>query len=480
MKRIALILSALLAAIGTAGAQDTIRYPDSCYMYNPFEIDSVWGVSVTDRFVIYGYNDCYGTGIYQPDSDYLASNGYELMQDPLSGDYYWIRHASNHPFRGVYQEYVASGQTWIYGIAATTGGSVNGESIYPNWARYLDSIYTLAELRNVSQITDSNFNLYAYVYGVSNGRTYCIDSVKWIRHNNPYRFFEYQRYPARGFESYDWSPVVTYSYEFYFDKPVSVADTFFIGARFPYANDFAQIYPRWSVTGSTSKNITWEYQNGTDIPAREIDFCNHHNKNTGLWGCYFPILTPRDTTRCDPPADLRIAHATDTSVMLEWYGGNATQWEVEYAEADGTTAYYVTTITPRVTLTGLRPTTTYVAHVRAWCTRDSEYGEWSSFIELNTTAHQPDTTQEPDTVSIDAVGLFTRLMPNPASGMVTVQSSYSLNHVAVYDVRGHLVLEQKAAGNAATFDVGHLPKGVYVISIRTTAGTTTKRLMVEN
>ena len=119
--------------------------------------------------------------------------------------------------------------------------------------------------------------------------------------------------------------------------------------------------------------------------------------------------------------------------------------------------------------------------MRAWCTRDSEYGEWSPSIEVRTTAHQPDTdtVQGPDTVSIDAVGFFTRLMPNPASGIVTVQSSYSLNHVAVYDVQGHLVLEQKAAGTAATFDVGSLPKGVYVVSVRTTAGTTTKRLIVE-
>ena len=306
--------------------------------------------------------------------------------------------------------------------------------------------------------------------------------MKWIRHNNPYRYFEYKRYPPSGFESYDWSPVVTYSYEFYFDKPVSVADTFFIGVRFPYVNDVAQLYARWVATGCTSKNFQWCYSNGfSSIPVSEIDFCNPHMRDFDLWGGYFPILTPRDTTRCDPPADLRMIHATDTSVMLEWYGGNATQWEVEYAEADGMTAYTVTTNNDRVTLTGLRPTTTYLAHVRAWCTRDSEYGEWSPSIEARTTAHQPDTdtVQGPDTVSIDAVGFFTRLMPNPASGIVTVQSTYRLSHVAVYDVQGHLVLEQKAVGSTATFDVAHLPKGVYMVSVRTAAGTTTKRLVVE-
>ena len=41
------------------------------------------------------------------------------------------------------------------------------------------------------------------------------------------------------------------------------------------------------------------------------------------------------------------------------------------------------------------------------------------------------------------------------------------------------MLEQKAVGSTATFDVGRLPKGVYVVSVRTAAGTTTKRLLVE-
>ena len=468
-------MSAILVAVGAADAQDTIRYPDSCYMYTPFG-DSVHGIMVQDGPTIFNCPD-WIVGEAVIDSAYLVNEGFELMQDPLSGGYQWIRHASNHPSQGIYKEYVAPGQTWIYGIAATTGG------IHPNsnYGQYLDSIYTLAELRNVSQITDSNFNLYAYLYGVSNGEVYCIDSVKWIRHNNPYRYFEYKRYPPPGFESDDWSPIVTYSYEFYFDKPVPVADTFLIGLRFPNVNDFAGIYAMWFSTYATSRNIQWFYDNQSNIPPREKDYCNHHTRRpTNMWGAFFPILTPQDTTRCDPVREVQAIWATDTSITLQWHGGNATQWEVEYAEADGMTAYTVTTTTPRVTLTGLRPTTTYLAHVRGRCAGETDYGEWSPFVEARTTAHQPDdTTQGPDTVKIDAVGLFTRLMPNPTRGLVTVQSAYSLGHVALYDMQGRLVLEQKAAGNAATFDVGTLPKGVYMVTVRTVAGTTTKRLLVE-
>ena len=402
------------------------------------------------------------------------------MVDSVMGTACWCRPGPKST-AAIYYEYIAPRQTLIYGIAATTGGEG-----FKNSGRCLDSIYTLGELYNVSYITDSNFNLYAYLFRKTNGEIYCVDSAKWIRHNNPYRFFEYSQYATPDFEELVSPTIVTYSYEFYFDHPVSVVDTFFIGLRFPYGDSLAMSYMKWYMTTLNVPSIDCcEYYNNDDslyASRDKIDFCNYHTRLEGarLWGGYFPILTPQDTTWCYLVREVSMFTATDTSITLTWRADNATQWEVEYAEADGMTAYTVTTTTPRVTLTGLLPTTTYLAHVRAWCARDSEYSEWSPFVELRTTAHQPDdTTQGPDTVSVDVVGLFTRLAPNPATGLVTVQSSYSLNHVAVYDVQGHLVLEQKAAGTAATFNVGRLPKGVYVVSIRTSAGTTTKRLLVE-
>ena len=478
MKKMMMLLAALLAASGVIKAQDTIRYPDSCYMYNPYGIDSVLGNGVGQRPSTMGYDVTMQSWVVAPNMPPDIPEGWIRVLDPLTDHYYWIYPGKKRTY-GRYREYIASEQTLIYGIAATTGD----DGYWFNSGRRLDSIYTLGELHNISYITDSNFNLYAYLFRKTKGEIYCVDSVKWIRHNNPYRFFEYQRYLPPGFESYDYSPVVTYSYEFYFDHPVSVFDTFLIGVRFPYIDSLALLYSYWWEVYGMSVYPMGEYQNYilSDTPLDKVNFCTDHvSYSSNAWGAFFPILTPQDTTRCYPVREVSMFTATDTSITLTWRADNATQWEVEYAEADGMTVYTVTTTTPRVTLTGLRPTTTYLAHVRAWCTRDSEYGEWSPFVEAQTTAHQPDdTTQGPDTVKIDAVGLFTRLMPNPARGLVTVQSAYSLNHVALYDMQGRLMLEQKAAGNAATFDVGVLPKGVYMVSVRTVAGTTTKRLLVE-
>ena len=484
-----MVLVVVMTLTGTVSAQDTVRYPDPCYMYNPYGIDSVNGNNIVQQPSMTGYDvtmhcitvDAVSHGAIVPE-------GYILVFDSLWNGYFWI-YPGKHRTYGRYKEYIAPEQTLIYGIAATTGNEYYINSYYSNISynsgRILDSIYTFGELHNLSYITDSNFNLYAYLFRKTNGEIYCVDSVKWIRHNNPYRYFEYSRYPRPGFESFDHSPYVAYSYEFYFDHPVSVIDTFLIGVRVPYADTLALTYlhaSMWREVVGTTVYLTWEYQNyNSDTPLDKVNFCTDHaSYSSRVWGGFFPILTPQDTTRCDPVREVSMFTATDTSITLTWRADNATQWEVEYAEADGMTAYSVTTTTPRVTLTGLHPTTTYLAHVRAWCVRDSEYGDWSPFVELQTTAHQPDdTTQGHDTVSVDVVGLFTWLAPNPATSLVTVQSSYSLNHVSVYDVQGHLVLEQKAAGTAATFDVGRLPKGVYVVTVRTVAGTTTKRLLVE-
>ena len=70
-------------------------------------------------------------------------------------------------------------------------------------------------------------------------------------------------------------------------------------------------------------------------------------------------------------------------------------------------------------------------------------------------------------------------MPNPAHDVVNVLSSYQLKSVAVYDLTGRQLLEQPADGMTATVDVSSLPRGTYILAIRTLQGVATKRLLVE-
>ena len=64
-----------------------------------------------------------------------------------------------------------------------------------------------------------------------------------------------------------------------------------------------------------------------------------------------------------------------------------------------------------------------------------------------------DTTHTQGIHRLGNIDLFTQLTPNPASVAVSVFSSYRLQSVALYDLQGRLVLEQKAEGLFATVNV---------------------------
>ena len=70
------------------------------------------------------------------------------------------------------------------------------------------------------------------------------------------------------------------------------------------------------------------------------------------------------------------------------------------------------------------------------------------------------------------------LMPNPAQGAVNVLSSYRLNRIEVYNLKGEKVFEQKADGITAEFDVSGWAKGVYIVALYPEHGVVTKKLVV--
>ena len=280
-------------------------------------------------------------------------------------------------------------------------------------------------------------------------------------------------------------------YEVIFDTPQVVTDSFVVAGT-----------AKNNTTSLGGIEYLWDHRPTRYWAVTTLADHDNPDLNTWLWSEYYdqwhkhrwafsngngmyhwefriivPIIEPNyDTVLCDMVRDIRVAEATDTTITLMWNGGNAVQWEVEYAEATGTTTYSVTTTSPMVTLTGLRASTTYLGHVRAMCEWDTEYGPWSDLSEMATGAHQ-----QPHTTGItDNLDRFTQLMPNPAREVVTVLSSYRIGRVAVYDLQGRKVLEQQEDDAlAATLDISALPTGVYVVAIHTPAGIATKRLVVE-
>ena len=221
------------------------------------------------------------------------------------------------------------------------------------------------------------------------------------------------------------------------------------------------------------RSLPWIRQSPWDRDDVSVWFTDLAVANWLYAPVIFPIIDPEfDTVLCDEVRDLRVAEATDTTLTLMWNGGNNVQWEVQYMEVNGWDVLTERTAVPMVTLTGLRERTNYMVRVRGMCEWDTEYGPWSEWADVYTGAHHDDPPE-----SISNLGRFTQMMPNPASGQVTVLSSYRLSHVVVYDLAGHAVLEVADDGLTTTFDVSGLSKGVYVVAIHTPAGIATKRLV---
>ena len=221
-----------------------------------------------------------------------------------------------------------------------------------------------------------------------------------------------------------------------------------------------------------------------------------YNFNSTIYpSCYsdalniFPILDTLFGTPCAAVTGLDTAGVDSVWATLMW-SADARQhdWEVWYRPTGDTVGggAVVTVAVPTVTLTGLMPGTEYSVAVRGRCDIDN-YSPWSDTLLFTT---PQDTTEMIDTTTIDTtqtqgiqrlgnLDRFTRIMPNPASEVVNVLSSYRLESVAVYDLTGRLLLEQPAEGISAVVKVATLPRGTYIMAIRTQQGVATKKLVVE-
>ena len=161
--------------------------------------------------------------------------------------------------------------------------------------------------------------------------------------------------------------------------------------------------------------------------------------------------------------------------------GRQHHWELHYFPTDDTGNGRVLTLPePHATLRGLVPGAEYGAVVRGLCDEEnySPWGDTLLFVMPHDTTQASDTTHTQG-IRLGNLDLFTRIMPNPAQEVVNVMSSYRLESVAVYDLAGRQVLEQPAEGISAIVNVSTLPRGTYIMAIRTQQGVATKKLLVE-
>ena len=93
-----------------------------------------------------------------------------------------------------------------------------------------------------------------------------------------------------------------------------------------------------------------------------------------------------------------------------------------------------------------------------------------------------DTTRvDPDTLGIQSVELlkrYTSVQPNPATETAKVISSFGLTRIEAFNSAGDRVYDAPHTGLTATLDVSRWPAGTYILRLHTPAGTVGKKILV--
>ena len=295
-------------------------------------------------------------------------------------------------------------------------------------------------------------------------------------------------------------------FDMYFDKPVTVYDSFYVGGT---SRGQSVMYgPEHEYCWSFAGYITFVTSNTNNYDTTCFmpslwKIWDHRRESIGdtsqwYWArstqfmMILPIIEVVDTSFANAPVCPVVSglfsrgNYTDT-VTLRWdYDSLHSEYEVWYGPEDA--------LRERGAIVALRTNwwqftdasfadTRMIAYVRTVCHEYDtlRYSEWSNPIRF-TLHHREDTTGHSDIGVPEAEGDLSRyvqLMPNPASGSVLVGSSYGIDRVEAYDVRGEKVMEQPTEGRTVIIDVTAWPKGAYVLLVRTSVGTVSKRLVVQ-
>ena len=290
-------------------------------------------------------------------------------------------------------------------------------------------------------------------------------------------------------------------YEVMFDTPITISDSFYIGytwynsKRFMEGNSWKQTH--WSILyGSVSNS----YVHQSSEYGYHYYYFRNNVYNTWLHQPYAQFTTvflivANDTVEhvdsvetCRSPDYLALRSRTDYDMALDWR-------VMPYAEAydavvvpwrdDPSTGVIRTTTANNQSFIGygLQQGIYYAAYVRTRCHHECDihdtvyYSDWSQplYFFLGDTEPTDSPYAGVSTLSETSV----TLVPNPASDQATVTSSFGINGIEVYSLKGELMEHSSRDGaTVANIDLQRYPAGSYIVRIRTPKGIVARRLEV--
>lgn len=314
--------------------------------------------------------------------------------------------------------------------------------------------------------------------------------------------------------------------EYYFDKPITVTDSFYLG--YTIENNYGWTYDVQRETIDVNRvticpySLMWDEER---ISPRTVP-CDYSCENMPnqlfkyrdvVWDCYITSPTYGDTIdslstwrwsedpyymvqfpiividslyiapsyECPPVTNLRIADIVDGRVVLYWdTHPDHNSWQTCFGP-QGTPPDSCTVINCPIqvgVIDNLDTNVHYDAYVRGICLHDSTcYSEWVGPIDIFIS----DTTTSGgsgggDSASIaTTLNLLTSIVPNPATMQATVYSSFMISHVSILNGNGQTVMARTASGNAVHLDLKNLSSGLYIVVVKTAAGNVAKKLIVK-
>ena len=316
----------------------------------------------------------------------------------------------------------------------------------------------------------------------------------------PLRVFNY------GYPWYGWPLDVVPVGEVYFDRPLLVQDTFYVG--FWTANLGSLCLRPACLMAYGPASDTCPVQDDKLIlrtdGSRVQEIYNQREILT--WGGVFPIIKPyeEDSVFCDTVPNfhwksIRMGYPTfawDTDFCRE-----EDLFEVQFAPYRTSDWVTVSTADSSIEVYSVfDPDIYYQARIRArrhhLCPIHDTmmWGPWCDPILFYTGPTEPDTTSA--ITPVEANGTPFTLTPNPATGTVIVtlghtpqslrDSSPNLGEQLVLtltDAAGHEVLRKELSifnsQLSITLDLSHLTAGIYLVTLTTPQGSSSRQLVVQ-
>ena len=302
-------------------------------------------------------------------------------------------------------------------------------------------------------------------------------------------------------------------YALYFDEPIMVTDTFFLGGYFKIERlNGLELFQDRVVYGFECMDTAYHqpHQNGERINfiaglADDNITINCMEWFNRYWGSgwmqyqgYCPILAP-DTDLFTCPAVEGLAVTGGAVPTLTWNVDGEHYWyEVVTGPADTPLdSLWGDTVggnTNSLELTGhaFVPGVRYQARVRAMCQfvkcpylDTATWSVWSDpvYFTYSDTSHtQPQGIHSPDKEQ----NLLFDIVPNPTDGRVTVTIDAALPDPAacrftLLDAAGHEVLTATPQHDSRTFTLSlqHLPSGSYFLRMSSPQGSSTRKVILQ-